>query len=566
MVIGKRRLSNKHKDIIWMILMCVVAVATNFVFEFGEVEKISYKVVALCVGIFLIAICLLRNWLSEYDYKLVRNLGLLGIFMVIYTYLLGKFRADNISSINVMICLCLSFCLIALFFLWRFWKDYDKNDNVVYYVLFLAFLIRFCFFTMSNYDIAQNDVGVFSENFKHLGYIHHIFMSGKLPEDNPMLSDQFCHPLLHHLISALYLKFCYILGFEQEIWVENLQTLPFIYSNLSLLILDKIARVLKINVNGRTIVLILTAFIPYNTMLSGALNNDALLFLMMLLSIYFTLKWYEEPKLCWIAYMAFSIGLAMMTKISGVLIAPAMAFVMIYKLCERRNARGDLLRQFIVFGFISFPLGLWYPVLRYIQFKMPLGFVVRLPIDSYQYIGNYKLWKRFFDFSDYWKSPYLCLQVEKGYIDHNIFTGLIKTALFAEADFSKNSDLLRGVSWFGLVVMSLTLIGLFVGFVAFLKDRKICNVIKIFIMCLIGVIFTSWIFFCLDCPHVCTMHIRYVWIAIYVLALVAGMQISNRKWFKQRLLLVKGMFLLYCGTFMLLILSIVNEMQGSGSF
>ncbi len=563
MEITKKRLKDGHKDIFFAVLICLAAVAANFVYSFDETEKISYKIVlAGIMGVFT-GLLILKRMLCKEDNKLLRALAAISVFMLIYSYLLGRYRYGDIKNVYFIPVTGVAFCILSLGLLLIFWKDHEKNSNVVYYVLFLAFLVRFLYFTMAGYDIAQNDVGRFEDNHKHLGYIRYIFYNGTIPRENPMVTDQFCHPPLHHFIAAFFLKLCKAAGFEQEIWVENLQTLPLIYTSMSMLFLDKIARCMKITVNGRTVVLLIAAFFPYNILLSGALNNDALLFLLMLLSIYFTLKWYEQPQWRWIIGMAFAIGLAMMTKLSGALIAPAMAFLMLHKWWKERHIWKKYLLQFVVFGCISFPLGLWYSVLRFVQYKMPFGFVVRLPLDSYQYIGNYKTWERFLDFSNFWSSPVLRGREEYGYIDHNIFTAIIKNALFANVDYHQKSTMTFVVGWIGLVVMILLFVFLIIGYVAFLKNKENNAVLKVFTICAIGTIFISYISFCLDCPHVCTMHIRYIFIAVCILILTLGIQVSkSSSKFTQSI--VRILALIYCSTFMLLIFSLLNVMKGTG--
>ena len=122
------------------------------------------------------------------------------------------------------------------------------------------------------------------------------------------------------------------------------------------------------------------------------------------MALYYTLVWYESPGYKNIVIMALCIGCAMMVKVSGALVAPAMAVLMLHKAWKEKEHWKTWLKQFACFGVISLPLGLWYSVLRYIQYGMPFGYVPYLSEELAQFIGTRPCWSRFFNFENAFRS------------------------------------------------------------------------------------------------------------------------------------------------------------------
>ena len=87
---------------------------------------------------------------------------------------------------------------------------------------------------------------------------------------------------------------------------------------------------------------------------------------------------------------------------------------------------------FIFFGCISLPIGLWYPIRNYIEFKQPILYVMD-PHNSDLYVGNYTLWQRFLPFSN---------EINQMYCDpwnqYNIPIFLLKCSLFGEYSWNTN--------------------------------------------------------------------------------------------------------------------------------
>lgn len=397
------------------------------------------------------------------------------------------------------------------------------TENVISVMIFAAFLVRIFYVVMTQAHLFQNDLASFSsEGYGHLGYIYFLFNDGKLPDINPMEYYELYQPPLHYAVSALFFKLCQLFGCPQEIWEELLQVLLLGYSMMIVAFINKIGIQLKLSLVGRLAAVSFAGFLPYGIMMSGSINNDLLMTLCMVLAIYFTLKWYEKPCMKTILIMAVCIGCSMMSKVSGGLIAPAMAVLMLHRAWQDRKQWTVYLKQFLCFALAAFPLGLWHPLYCRIKWGMPFGYVPAMGPESSQFIGAYDKWSRFFDFEGAFEL--LTVQGDRfhGFTDYNIPVTLIKFAVFGESNYYRASQLTflvgTGVFWTTFVLFILMAAALAVW--CFCKDHR--TIYKVFTVTGVLVSLLFFVRFCWQYPYVCTMNVRYVMGAVYLGCLTLG--------------------------------------------
>ncbi len=434
-----------------------------------------------------------------------------------------------IAAYVVMLAMPVIFVIAVI---WSVRRGKGATDSTVHLLIAEGFLLRLFYNVMLPFDFMQNDLEWFINEgedmqFGHLGYIFYIFEHWRLPNVDPMLVEhyQYYHPPLHHFLSAVWMKMYALLGVDSEFWTEALQMLPLLYMTILLIYMNKLGKLFDCSALGRCVTVGLAAFFPYSVFMGGALNNDTLMILLGVMCLYYTVKWYRNPTMKGILLMAVCIGCSMMAKLSGVLIAPAMAIVMLWRLFQDRQEWKKYFRQFLCFGLVSFPLGLWYSVLRYVQYGMPLGYVMSPEESGTQYIGWYSKLERFKNFKYALSSLSLRWNWLEG--DFNIPVSLVKYGVFNELDFYRTNDFTYVL---GTVVFWATfaLFGLFViAFIAwlFMKEYKVMD--KVLFGVAAVVILVSYVYFCWEYPYVCTMNIRYVMTVVYIGMLVIGLVVSG---------------------------------------
>ncbi|MDE6926607.1 MAG: glycosyltransferase family 39 protein [Acetatifactor sp.] len=416
--------------------------------------------------------------------------------------------------------------IVTAAFLFLLKVEKGVTENVIMLVIFAAFMIRIFYTVLTMALLYQNDLTIFHPDcFGHLGYVYRLYADGRLPDVNPTESYEFYQPPLHYAISAIYLR---VLGLfrllptAREDIEEILQVLPMIYSMITIVYIDKIGKNLKLSPEGRLTAVCFAGFLPYSVMLGAALNNDPLAIMLMVMSIYYTLKWHEKPGMKGILIMALCIGCAMMAKVSSGLIAPAMAVMMLHRAWKDRKQWTVYLKQFTCFGLIAFPLGLWHSVYCFVRYRMPIGYIADLSEDSLQFIGNHDKWSRFFDFENAFEFLGVRMDYEHLFADYNIPVTLIKYATFGESYYYQSSGLTNvlgtGMFWVNAVLFILMAIAAVVWL--FLRDGRMWQ--KIFLLTGAGVGVFSYLKFCIRYTHVCTMNVRYIMCPVYIGCIVTA--------------------------------------------
>lgn len=484
------KLSSMH---FFVLTALIVTYNVVLFFQRADWERRKFVFQCSCMGFFTIGliqgVCLIRNT-EDFSDGLRTALGI-GLAALLIIALLVLLKAEK-----------------------------GVTENVIMLVIFAAFLLRIFYAGLTMALLYQNDITVFHPDCTgHLGYVYYMYRDGHLPDVDPTTQFEFYQPPLHYAVSAVFLRMLELMHLfpaDREGVEEILQVLPMIYSMITIVFLDKIGRQMKLSMEGRLISICLTGFLPYSVMMGVALNNDPLALLLMVMSIYFTLKWYDDPDLKGILIMALCIGGAMMAKLSSALIAPAMAVVMLCRAWKDRKRWVVYLKQFTGFGLVAFPLGLWHSLYCFFKYRMPIGYASPLWEDSRQYIGNYDKWQRFFDFERAFEYLGVRMDYVEYYADYNIPVTLVKFATFGESVYYRSSSLTlilgTGMFWVNVVLFVLMV----VAFVAWCFFRDGRAVQKVFIGTGAVVSLVMYVKFCLKYTHVCTMNIRYIMCAVYL--------------------------------------------------
>ncbi len=430
----------------------------------------------------------------------------------------GGLIANSILVLTIIFGLALA---LLCFFICR--SQHGISEKTIIYIIIWGILLRLFYVALTQGHYFQNDIGSFEkDNLGHLGYIYYIFSNNSLPKVVPQMSYQFYHPPFYYMMSALFTKLFVFFGGQIEQADEFLQYVSVAYSGITLIYLNKILKHIKIDNDGRFVAMALVTFLPYSVMMSGALNNDLLMYMLSVMCVYYFLKWYDTPKYNYAIITAFCIGLAMMTKISAALLVPGMVLVILLKLWQERKQIKNILLQLGSFGAIALPIGLWFPLYNYFKYDTPLGFVPRMSDTFDQYIGQYSKWQRLFDFNGAWDSIVLSWSGNNGYIDYNIWVSLLKFAVTGEGYNVYLNSVLSFVAHITFYMTLFAIIGIIIGMLIFLLLNKNNRHIKILFFVTVIISMISYLKFCLAYTHVCTMHIRYVMLAYYMGCVLAG--------------------------------------------
>ena len=462
---------------------------------------------------------------------------ILGIVSLLCAFI---FDTDANKEFNVLPLAIIAFSVIAVIAMYLFFEKKLTPERTVLLILCAGFVLRLCYVLYTNmnfidgvtYKERQHDFYNFEKGVGHAGYINHFFENGlKLPEFDPRLKTQFYHPPLHHMISAVWMHILSILGFSFERCVASLQYLTLFYSSCCMVLSYKIFKELKLRKAGLIVAFSLIAFHPTFLILAGSANNDMLSVTFIIATLYNTIAWYKNPTTKRIVYLALSIALGMLTKLSVALIAPPIAVVFLIKLYEERKQIAEYARQYAIFGLVCVPLGLSYVVRNALIYDVPITYVQRLSNQSDQYLGNYSVFQRLFDLSTDkpFSNPFLA-RVHSGdnYFEYNPFISLLKTSLFGEYNYANKFDDPTTIQFLASLLFYVNIIIAIASFVLVVvmlikKDNALNLSHKVLLGGVYFLTLISFVKFAFDFPHNCSQDFRYAVITLIIGALAIGL-------------------------------------------
>ncbi len=410
--------------------------------------------------------------------------------------------------------------------------------NIILMLFSAGFVIRlnYVLITTVSFRVRQHDLYKFGEGRGHSGYIEHFYNNGfTLPDINPLTKAQFYHPPLHHFLAALWMRLLTTYGMSYQRAIESLPFLTLFYSMCSLVLCERIFDKLNLRGYGKMVALSIAAFHPTFLLFSGSVNNDNLSFLLTLLAIYATLKWYNEPSMGNIFLIAAAVGLGMSTKLSVALVAPAIAIVFIIKtFWENDNMFKKIWKQYVVFAVVCIPLGLWYYIRNSVRFDIKITYVPKLSVKADQYVGFHSVYERLLDFSNHpFKNVFVNKVVngEGEYFEYNPFVVIMKSSLFGEYTFTRYYD---KITPFCQILLILNFIMVLLSLIAMLycvirKSSFINYTVKVFIILFYIITMTSYFIFAFKYPHNCSMDFRYLPVTVVIGSLFIGMAAEQIK-------------------------------------
>lgn len=426
--------------------------------------------------------------------------------------------------------------------------NYTLNDTAIIALLIgLGIAIRFVYVLYTGSAERQHDVGFWNWTWGHANYIEYWYNNGlKLPDFDVRNIWQYYHPPFHHWLMAVLLRILTALGVEYTKAAEALQMLPMLYSSLTIIVCYRIFRMVKLHGKPLTAATALICFHPTFILFAGEFNNDILLMLLMMSAILWGLRWYRKPTLRNIIPLALCIGLGMMTKLSGWIVAPAVAFLFLVVLIRNIKKPGKYIGQYVLFGVLCVPPALWWQVRNLIKFKVPLTYVPYLNPEDPIYSGNLPLTQRLFSFGGQELTYVYDAFTAYGapYNEFNPTLGLFKTAMFDEGTNSITAEHFPQITVTAPILYWISVVLFLICFVCFIcmmvkKSDALSGFERVYFALLFGVQLISYYLFALAYPFTCTFNIRYAMplIPLCAMGLALALQHAGNgtgaRWFRR---------------------------------
>lgn len=410
-------------------------------------------------------------------------------------------------------------------------------------ILSLSFLVKIYYIYYTSCYTRQHDVHSFGQPSGHAGYIEYLLFNRKLSDFDVREVWQYCHPPLHHIISAFWIHLnesIFGVGFNPA--RESLQTLSLFYTMCIVISAYRLFRMMDLKGAALYVPTVITAFHPAFIMFSGSINNDPLSVAFVMGALLCTVRWYREQKFVDLMKIALCIGFGMMTKLSAALVAPPIALVFLIVFIKRIREQGSaafrMIGQFAAFGAVCIPLGLWFEIKNYIKFKVPITYVQEMPNTVMQYIGDMSYTKRITDFSKkQFASPFeQWLTVTEtgervGYNEYNPLVALLKNSIFGE--YINDTTLGRMPHYLG-TSKALLWLAAFIAAVCLVcmiailfKDCGMTAAEKTLFASFYVMLIANFYKMAYDYPFTCTLNFRYITPTVILGSLFLGTTLKN---------------------------------------
>jgi len=415
----------------------------------------------------------------------------LAIFAVSLTASLIFSGTGYFSATGLQLSFCALFISNVFTILYLYIKKKLAVNTLVTVIIFQGIALRICYMLFTDAGTRTYDV---YRGWGHLDYIRYIAKHLALP---PVNKCQTYHPPVHHIISAIAFNTGKLFTRNEFLWLKLVQAAGTLLNAATLILFYKLLKKLNIAPAALAISVSVFAFHPTNIYFSARINNDNAMLFFYVTAFYFLFCWLNDNSIKNLVLLALFSSLAVLTKLSGIMLFPIIAVVFTINLLKNRMEYRKYIRQFTVFGLIYFPLSLSYQLRNYVLFGQSFGYVPSVGVGFTPNIHN-------------------LIGVPAGNMLENPFNNgglhggqfflefLLKSSLFGEW---KYSDLEKPA----ILLLLLAVLNLFPPLIYLISARKkiIGNREYIFILNLLIPFFLA-VKFRTDYPIACSQDFRYI--------------------------------------------------------
>ena len=541
-----------------IMLICVAAFITAF-YLFVNYKKVSS---ALCVTallslgfyigfgawFYILGVSLFFLYILFCDETLlpkrIASAVVLALTAVLVPVLYSSADVKTSGIFTAGVILCIGGFLVAEL------RGKSKIPPAIMFMFGVGLLMRLGYVLDIELPYNQHDVfSLFQEKYpRHNSYIMYIYENWSLPTEsvyNAGLS-QYYHPPLYHFLAALWMKLQTLFGVDLYAAYENVQYFTMFCSAAMMTAAYKLFCEFKLKGIALYTAFALIAFHPTFFIFSGSVNNDPLTTLFLFLAVLYTVRWYKEQSIKNSLLLAICIGGAMMSKLSGAMVAVGTAYVMLVRLFDKSTGGfvcnfKRLWSRFVAFGAVCFPMGLWWPIRCAVKYGMPLGYVPALSNSSVLYVGDYSFIQRLTGIGSWSLSNVypnvgnttvdgsVVTEGAKRFYDYGIAPYIVKSSLFGEY-FWKNGvsgvqNILAYVMTFSAIALICVSLYAMIKLIIKTKGEYAVSLrfLGVYFVALVG----SYVMFCFTYPHTCTMDFRYIVPTLLIAAVFSGLLINN---------------------------------------
>jgi len=394
---------------------------------------------------------------------------------------------------NNFILLFGSLCLVCFVS----WQRRNTENILLFTITFISFILHFYYIEVTDIATRQHDLNGI------MYYMKLITQNGfNFWDFNPWNMYYLFHQPLHFFINGYIYKLGLLVWHSQALAQEILQFLSLFYVVGILIVTIRILRMFQFSPIVFYAVCILTAFNPTFFLFSGYISDDVPVLFLALFSLYYLLKWYKGEQLNNLLISAICFGLAVLTKLSALVMTPVFVLLFLRKLYQNKFSQNTI-KALSLFVIIAVPLSLIWIARNHFLYDMDF-YNIPDTSPSGQNFRNLTFFERILDFS-LLEKPFIHSPLAN---DGNMFLALIKTELFGEWNLSLNHKIIvipATILYFINIIIKV--VAIFGGFFILINAKKqtfLTVVFSLFYLLIWGYSFK----YAMDYPYVCSSDYR----------------------------------------------------------
>ena len=378
-----------------------------------------------------------------------------------------------------------------------------NEKNILTAIIAISFLLHLLYIQLTPINIRQHDIsGIFA-------YMHKITSNG-LNWNNfvPWNMYYYFHQPLLFLIQGHIFNIFSSIFTSSIIAKESLQYISLFFTTISIYYIILLIKKLDYKNSELYFIITLFAFNPIFILFSGFISDDVAVLFWGITCIYYLISWDKSNSNKDIIITALCFGLGTLTKLSVLLLVPAICYLFLYKLVKYKNKK--IISQISIFIIIAVPLSLIWIIRNHLLFDMQFFNIPETSPQGQSFAllsTTDRLTNLSMLFNPFINAPSVS--------DPNIFLALIKTELFGEWDFRLSTHL---VSFFATPLYILNLLikitTFSLCFYYILNTKRNFDHIHYFFIILYITVWGYGIHYSITYPYICSSNYRLFSLAI----------------------------------------------------
>ncbi len=449
------------------------------------------------------------------------------VLLSIVAWILGMITPSIGYKYGVLIFLSVAYLAYVIYKVLIEKKDTEKWLKII---MLGGMLMRMLFVLMAGYRAFEyHDAGAFAgpdaeyTASGHFGYMEYIMKNWSMPPQDPTKYWSFYNPPLYYIVSAIVLTVTGLFT-TAPLMYESVQIVSLCFAGLTVWNAYKLLKELNIGRKPLVLIMAIVALHPWFSLAATITTPDTMVMFFSVVILRYLIQWLRVPTTKNTVKIAVVLGLAALTKLSAVMLIPAILFAFLYK---------KRVRQLLIGIAVCLPMLLFNPLRMMYQFHLQpfwtqtTGFAGDAELTPLQHL----VVPAVNEFGYALPQP-----LSNGAPGGNIWIQAIRTSLFNElrddSSWDREFEIVGFMGFYTAVLLAVManagLVGIFVMKRKTVKTRALAvgtvgTLVTAYVTALI-----CFLNYNIDQPFFCTTNYRYIGFTMLIPLALSGVYLTRR--------------------------------------